>query len=140
LRLTLAGLFILTAALWNGLRMEQALLFGKTLAEYHLRLGPAYVAVSGGLWLVTGLILFLGLWTGQRWSRIAAIVAVCVYTAWYWFDRLVAQVLHINWPFALTATVVILVLILFALGSPKMAWFFRQKEAYERQSKDQPSA
>jgi formate hydrogenlyase subunit 3/multisubunit Na+/H+ antiporter MnhD subunit len=140
LRLTLAGLLILATALWNGVRLEQSLFFGKTLAEYHLRPGPAYVAVSGGIWLATGLILIVGLWTGRRWSGPAGIAAVCAYAAWYWFDRLVLQVLHLNWPFSLAATFVLLFLALFALGSPKTARFLRQKEAYERQSKSQAAA
>jgi hypothetical protein len=140
LRLTLAGLLVLAAGLWNGLRLEQALLFGKTLGEYHLRPGAAYVALSGGCWLVMGLVVFTAVWTGKKWGRIAALAAVCTYAAWYWFDRLVVQVLHRNWPFALMVTLVLLSLVLFALVSPKTVRFLRQKEAYERQSKSQASA
>jgi predicted PurR-regulated permease PerM len=135
----LTGLLFLAAALWNGLRLEQSLLFGRTLADYHIRPGTVYLAFSGGFWLITGLILFVALWSGRKWSRTAAISAVCAYAAWYWFDRLVLQVLHNNWPFSLAITFVVLIVVLFALVSAKTARFLGQIEAFQRQSKSQAS-
>jgi len=139
-RLTLAGLLILAAALWNGLRLVEAILFWKTLAEYHLRAGPAYVALSGGFWLAAGLVLFAALWTGRKWSGSAAIAAVCAYATWFWFDRLVLQVPHANMPFVLATSLLILIVILAALASSRTRRFLRQKEEYERQSKSQAPA
>ena len=118
-------------AAWNGLRLGEALSFWKTLEEYGAY--PLYIAMSGGVWLITGLFLVRGLWQGKAWGRLAALGGAAGYASWYWFDRLVLQKPHANWPFAMIATIVFLLLILFILFSRGTRQFF-QKDAYERKS------
>ena len=139
-RITLVALLMLCGGLWNALRLEQALVFWKTLAGYHLRPGPAYLALSGALWMLAGLALCFGLWTGKRWSRWAAVSVCGLYFVWYWVDRLAAQLPHLNWPFALGVDLLTLALVQLALNTPATEHFLRQKEAYERRSKDQSPA
>jgi len=117
-------MYVFWLAAWNGLRLVEAIFFWKTLAEYGTH--PIYIAVSGGVWLIAGLLLVWGLWLGKTWSWMAAFTGTAGYAAWYWFDRLVLQKTHANWPFALTATVVSLLIILPILSLRSTRLFFQR--------------
>jgi hypothetical protein len=97
-------------ASWNGLRLGTAIFFWKTLTEYGAH--PLYIAASGGVWLIAAFWLVWGLWQGKTWGWMAAFSGIAGYVAWYWLDRLVLQKPHANWPYALTATVVSLLIVL----------------------------
>jgi hypothetical protein len=58
IRVTLLALLMLVIALWNGLRLGQAIFFWKTLQEYGA--SPWYIVISGGFWLLGGLALAWG--------------------------------------------------------------------------------
>lgn len=103
---TLLALFVLGLALWNGLRLVQAIVFWSILKEYQAEPGPLYAAISGGFWLLVGLSIVWGLWQGKAWAWFAALGSAAGYASWYWFDRLVLQEPHSNWPFALVSTVI----------------------------------
>ncbi len=103
---TLLALFVLGLALWNGLRLVQAIVFWSILKEYQAGPGPLYAAISGGVWLLAGLFIVWGLWRAKAWARFAALGGAAGYGSWYWFDRLVLQEPHSNWPFALVSTVI----------------------------------
>ena len=111
-------------AIWNGLRLGSAIFFWKTLADYGAH--PLYIAISGGAWLITGLLLVWGLWRGETWGWKAAIGSTASYVVWFWFDRLVLQKPHSNWPFALTASVVSLLIILPILFLRRTRLFFQR--------------
>lgn len=134
---TILAILAFLLAAWNGLRLWEAIYFWKTLARYDAP--PLYIAISGGVWLVTGVLLTWGLWRGKFWARGAVLIGISGYTIWYWFDRLALQQPHANWPFALIVTVVFLSLILFILFSRKTKQFF-QRDAHERKSENPISA
>jgi len=119
----------LCTALWNSLRLGEAIFFWKTLAEYGAH--PLYIAMSGGVWFIAGLLLAWGLWRGKAWAWLAAIGGAAGYGCWYWFDRLVLQKPHANWPFVLGASVIFLLFILIILFSHNTRRFF-QRDAHER--------
>ncbi len=123
---TLLALFVLGLALWNGLRLAQVIIFWSILQEYQAEPGPLYAAISGGFWLLVGLPIVWGLWRGKAWARLAALGGAAVYGSWYWFDRLVLQEPHANWPFALVSTVIFIssFSVLFRRGA---SHFFHQK-------------
>jgi hypothetical protein len=120
-RITCIAIIIVFAAIWNGLRLGETIFFWKTLEKYGAH--PLYISISGGLWLLVGLVLFEGLWLGKAWVLVASLGGIVGYTAWYWFDRLVMQVPHANWPFVLTATLVFMLIILIVLLSHKSKLF-----------------
>lgn len=103
---TLLALFILGMALWNGLRLVQAIVFWSIMKEYQAEPGPLYTSISGGVWLLAGLSIVWGLWKEKGWARFAALGSAAVYGFWYWFNRLVMQEPHSNWPFALMSTLI----------------------------------
>jgi len=119
---------VVFAAAWNGLRLEQAIFFWKTLQAYGAH--PLYIAISGAFWLITGLLLAWGFWLGKAWGWAAVLAGTTAYTAWYWFDRLVLQQPHSNWPFVLVANSLFLLIIFTILFSRRTRLFFK-RDAYE---------
>ena len=129
LRIIFLALVVLAVAIWNGLRLGETIFFWKTLEQYGAH--PLYIAISGTLWILIGLVVFMGVWLGKTWGWAAALGGTVGYITWYWFDRLVLQKPHANWPFVLILTLVLLLIILMILISRKTRRFF-QRDAYER--------
>jgi len=102
---TMLAVIVLGLALWNGLRLMQAISFWSIIKEYHGDPGPLYVAICGGFWFLAGLSITWGLWHRKTWAWFGALGGVICYGFWYWFDRLVFQKPHSNWPFALASTI-----------------------------------
>ncbi len=137
---SLLAVLIFLIGIWNGFRMVEAALFWKVLAEYHLNPGPLYVSTSGGFWLLAALFLTYGLWLGKSWSWWASIGASLAYALWYWTDRLLLQVPHANWPFALAVTLIVLAVISLALFSPATLRFLKRKDRGKADLEGRPSA
>jgi hypothetical protein len=125
LRVTLFVMLILWLTLWNGLRLGEAIFFGKTLQEYHA--GPFYIGASGGVWLLLGLALAWGAWAGKPWAWIASIAGTAGYTLWSWFDRLALQKARVNNSFALAVTLLLLAIVSFILFTRRTRQFFRKE-------------
>lgn len=124
--LTFLALLASLLAAWNGLRLGAALAFRETLAEYASRGGAIYLVSSGTFWLIAGLAVAWGLWRGKAWGRLAACGAAAACFGWYWFDRLALQTPRPNWPFALAASLLLLVLTLSILSSRKVKTHFQR--------------
>ena len=125
-------MLVLAVAVWNILRLGETVFFWKTLENYGAH--PLYIAISGAVWLIAGLLLVWGLWQGKAWGWAAMLGGTAGYTAWYWIDRLVLQKPHANWPFALVANFVFLLIIFAILFSRQTRSFFK-RDAYERKPK-----
>ena len=121
-------LFLLFAA-WNGLRLGETIFFWKTLGEFGAF--PLYIALTGAVWLIVSLLLFLTFWRGKAWGRLAALIGMLGYTIWYWFDRLVLQKPHANLQFVAVVNILFLLLVLLILISRKTRIFF-QRDTHER--------
>jgi hypothetical protein len=117
---------------WNGIRLGETIFFWKTLGQYGAH--PLYIAINGAVWLIAGLLLLWGLWLGKAWGWAAVLGGTVGYTTWYWYDRLVVQKPHANWPFVLIGNIIFLLLIFTILFSSKTRRFFK-KDAYEQKSK-----
>ena len=134
---TLVAFVVLIFSVWNGIKLSGVILFWPSLIEYRSSPGPLYNALTSAIWLVAGITLFWGLWSGWRRGRQAAIVVIAGYTLWYWLDRLVLQQgYQANWLFTLVSTAILLLVVLSVLLSRGASRFFR-KESYEHKSKNQ---
>ena len=125
---------VLSLSAWQGLRLIQAIRFWDILDEYGVRNGPAYLAVSGGAWLVAGLALAWFIRRGLPWGRGMTFLAAVGYTAWVWFDRLAIQGTRSNWPFTLFVTLLLFAFTVLLLFDPGVKAHFRQRETHERPS------
>lgn len=123
---TLAAV-ILWLALWNSLRLVQAILFWDTLAGYQMRGGSLYLAVSGGVWAAIGFILGWAAWQGKPWAWGATLGAAAGYGSWVWFDRFILQKPHGNEPFVQALTIVMLLFVLLLLFSGKIRDFYHDR-------------
>jgi hypothetical protein len=128
-RVACLAIIIVFAAVWNGLRLGETIFFWKTMAKYGAH--PLYIAISGTLWLLIGLVVFLGVWLGKTWGWAVALGGSVGYSTWYWFDRLAMQKPHANWPFVLIANLAFLLIILMILMSHKTRRFFK-RDVYEQ--------
>ena len=126
------AILALWMAVWNGLRLAETIFFWNTLQNYGAH--PLNIAISGAVWLITGLLLVWGLWMGKTWGWAAMLGGTTTYTAWYWIDRLVLQEPHANWPFVLIVNIVFMLIIFAILFSHQTRSFFK-RYAYERKSK-----
>ena len=132
--ITILAIFVFLLAAWNGLRLGETIFFWKTLKTYGAH--PLYIAISGGVWFIAGLLLFWGLWFGKPWGWASALGGTVGYFAWYWFDRLVLEQPRVNWPFVLVADIVFLLFIFAILFSRRTRLFFK-RDAYERKPQTQ---
>ncbi len=112
----------LGSSAWNGLRLSEAFFFWKTLTKFGA--SPQYIAISGGIWFISGITLATGIWLRKTWAWAGTIGCMAGYSVWYWLDRLFLQVPHSNWLFALTFTVLMLLISVFILFSPKTRSYF----------------
>jgi hypothetical protein len=133
IRVYLLAIIFLWLAVWNGLRLGEAIFFWSTLDKY--RGHPLYIAISAAVWIIAGLLIACGLWLGKAWGWASALVGMVGYTAWYWFDRLVIQEPPANWLFVLIVNIVILLILFTILFSSKTRRFFK-RDAYERKPKN----
>jgi hypothetical protein len=92
-----------------------------------LPISPVYLAASGLIWFLVGLVLFWGLWRGERWAPVFTRWASFAYLVYYWGDRLFLSdqaAIHVNRPFAVGLSLIIVVVILWILSGRKAKRFF----------------
>jgi hypothetical protein len=127
LPVTLLALLVLLLAAWNGVRCYAALASRDLLAELGAAPGPFYIALTGLLWALAGLILFRGLWIGRRWAPVAGWTYMGLYLLYFWADRLLFRTLERtqNIVFVLVLQVAALALTALALSGQRGISFFK---------------
>jgi hypothetical protein len=121
-RVTIVSLLFFCTACWNGYRLLEAINFWHTLRNYGA--SPLYIAISGGFWLLIGLLCAWWLWAGKPWARLSTLAGLFGYTVWYWLDRLFVQESHLNWPFATAINIILITVFISFLLSDKSKRFF----------------
>ncbi len=134
LSVTVLLLIVVWVTIHNGVRFGSAIAAWSTLREFASPPGPLYIALTGLFWTLAGWPVAYGLYLGRRWARGVTAIAVVLYAAYYWLDRLFVQSggLRPNWPFALAITAYMLGLTVEALVLPGNASFFAEREHHER--------
>jgi hypothetical protein len=130
LRVTLLLWLVLTLAAWNALRLWTALAWHNVLNEFSAQPASTITAISGAVWMVTGIILIWGIWQKKAWAAKLLLGASAGYTVWYWSERLIWQTPHPNWLFAVIVNLALLVFILFTTR-------LLTREAHERKIENQ---
>lgn len=125
LSVTLVLLGVLTLAGFNLLRFVASLqqwIFLDSLPTVH----PVYLAVTGFLWAITGLVLVRGLWLGKQWSVRGTQAWVLLYSLYFWLDRwlVASNGSGYNWPFAVVMNCIFVVLVFWILSNRKAKAFF----------------
>jgi hypothetical protein len=84
----LAGV-TLAISLVGWLRLLVAIGGWNYLGEIAPAVLPVYLAISGMIWALIGMVSAVGIWFRKRWAVILLGCAVISFTVWYWLDRLV---------------------------------------------------
>jgi hypothetical protein len=128
-RVTLLYLLVLTLSAWNGLRLWTALAWQSILNEFSAQPPPIITAVSGAVWVITGIILIWSIWQKKVWAAKMLIGVATGYSVWYWSERFLWQNPHPNWLFTVIVNLALFVFILFT--SKLIA-----REAHERKNEN----
>ncbi len=138
------GFLLFSLAGW--LRLYLSILDWQLLASFGAFPGPLYLAVSGLIPGLYGVVAAAGLWLGQPWAPPAARIGTLAAAIWYWLDRLFfarSDLSWTNWPFWAGVTVVCLLLVFLILSAPPQRRFFQaslestQNTAGERKGNDE---
>jgi hypothetical protein len=128
-RVTLLLWLVLTLSAWNGLRLWTALTWHNIVDEFSAQPSSTIIAISGSVWMVTGIILIWGIWLKKAWAVKLLLGASAGYTVWYWSERLIWQTPHPNWLFAVIVNLGLLAFILFTIKP-------LTREAHERKNEN----
>ena len=120
---------VLSLSAWGGLRLVTAIRWWDTLLEFVPAPGPLYIAISGGIGLLSGMLLLWGIWQANAWIRYALLGTGVIFIAWYWGDRLIFRSSNANWPFALLASIILLIVLTACILMPSTKTFLSQREA-----------
>lgn len=140
LRITLLLWLVLIITALNAVRLITAIFWGRTLQPYISLPGVYYVAISGGVWTLAGLLVLGSFWRRARYTHLVFLAGAVCYTSWLWADRLLLQSApSANWPFMLAGTIVLLGYTAAVVLDPRNRAYFR-KESYERKPEESASS
>lgn len=98
---------------------------------------PLYIALTGLIWGMVGLVLFWSLWRGLSWAPRLMQASMLTYAAYYWLDKIflaertalssqesLSAFLPLNWPFTITMTALFFIVTVWILSRPDTKVFF----------------
>jgi hypothetical protein len=132
--LLMLGVLILTVI--NLIRFGLSIKYWVFLSS-RLGISPIYLALTGFLWSVAGVILLWGLWKAKTWAPKLMQAVALTYALYYWLDHIfrlghsvsgtsgaIRVLLPINWRFSTAVTVVGLVYMVWTLSGSKTKSYF----------------
>lgn len=133
-RVTVLAFAVLTLSGLHTARFILALLRWQDLAVFP-GVSRLYIALTGAFWAAIGLPLAWGLWRGKIWASRLMRLAVFVFSAYYWLDRLwvanrgIGSTLSLpqNWLFVAVLNSIGIGLLLWVLSSPSVRSFFGEQ-------------
>jgi len=117
---------VLIVAGMNLARLAQAVREWNYL-ESLLPVSPAYLAVTGLVWGVLGLLAAWRMWQGQLWSRWFGLAFIVAFSAYYWIDRLFLPGYpgrNANWMFSAGLNLLVIAWSALTLTRPKVKRYF----------------
>jgi hypothetical protein len=119
----------LILVVFNTIRFMTALFKWDLLLSLMPSPGPLYITISGALWTLGWLGVYLGVFFAKRWSGAAFLVLAFLYASYYWLDRLIFQP-HIersNALFSFSISLLFFVSAIIILALPKSREYFYEK-------------
>ncbi len=123
---------VLSLSAWGLLRFFAALHWQAVLNQFHARLGPLYLSITGAGWAVAGIVLLWSIWVGKRWSYPAIPVSIALWLAEYWLERLFFEAPRANLPFMLGISVLLLVVTSLITFNRQTKNFLLKSEEHEQ--------
>jgi hypothetical protein len=128
-RVTLLYVLVLTLTAWNGLRLGTAFAWNQILTKYSFSMPPFFTALSGATWMLLGLFLIWSMWQKKAWTGSLLIGSAAGYSTFYWAERVLWQLPHPNWIFAITVNLAGFIIILSNVRT-------LMREAHERENEN----
>ncbi len=131
---TLLLWLVLILSAWGAVRFFAALRFWDVLNEFDARLSPLYLSATGAGWGAVGGVLFWGVMSRRAWMPSVVMIAAFVWQIQYWVERIFFQSPRANLPFALIASLFLLIITTAITLYPSTKQFFKRSEAHERKT------
>lgn len=137
---TILAMGVLIISVINLVRLALSIRDWKFLASWP-GVSPLYIASTGLIWTLTGLILLWGLWRAKNWAPQLMQALALTYALFYWLDHIflvnhpltgangsMRALLPINWPFAAGVTAVCLAYTAWTINRRKVKTYFGQDD------------
>jgi hypothetical protein len=133
---TLLLWLVLSLSAWGVVRLFAALRWWDVLNEFGASLSPLYLSITGTGWAVAGIVLLWGLFSGKLWTRLAIPISVFLWLIGYWIERMFFEWPRANLPFALMASILLVLLTLVSAFNRKTKKFLMRSEEHEQPNED----
>ena len=137
---TLLLWMVLCLSAWGMLRLFAALRWWEVLDQYGARLGPLYLAFTGAVWAIAGVVLVWSVWAGKSWSYLAIPVSIFLWLAEYWLERIIFQDPRANLDFMISVSIVLSAVTLIIIFNQNTRDFLVKSEKHEKSDQDPASA
>jgi len=129
---TLLLWLVLSLSAWGAVRLFAALRWWGVLKEFGARLSPPYLFVTGIGWVIVGGVLLWSLFRGKAWARLGMLVSIALWLMEYWIERVFFEAPRANLFFALTLSILLLIVTLASASNRKTKEFFVRSEEHEQ--------
>lgn len=129
---TLLLWWVLILSAWGAIRFAASLRWWDVLNEFHARLNPLYLSITGAGWVIAGGVLFWGIAARKRWSRTAVLAGTIGWQVELWVERVLFATQSSNLPYALTISCLLIVSIGVLALHPRTRKYLTRIEEYEQ--------
>lgn len=123
---------VLSLSAWGAVRFVAALRWRDVLAEFGSSLSPLYLSVTGAGWVAAGGVLVFAILRRKAWARPGAVTFILLWLIEYWIERILFQAPRANLPFALTFSILAVIITGILAFLPGTKSFFAKSEAHEQ--------
>ena len=127
---TLLLWMVLSLLAWGVIRLTASLRAWNVLSEFGS--SPVYLSITGAGWGVAGGALLSSILNARAWTRPAIAASAFLWLAEYWIERIFFQSPRANMPFALTFSIIVIVVTVILTILPGTISFFTKSEEHEQ--------
>src|SRR5512140_2043494 len=131
---------VLCLSSWGLLRLLGTLRWWEVVDRFRSSLSPQYLALTGAVWMVAGIVLLWSIYAGKRWAYLALPLSIFIWLAEYWLERIFFQDPRANLSFMIAVTLAISALTLVITYNRRTKEFFLKSEEHEQPDQDPTSA
>jgi hypothetical protein len=139
-RVTLLLWLVLSLSAWGAIRLFGTFRWWSVLNEFGARPSPLYLSITGAGWIVVGGVLLWSLFSGKSWARLAIPLSIFLWVMEYWVERMFFEAPRANFFFALSASILLLIVTFFSTFNQKTRKFFIKSEEHEQPNEHSDSA
>ena len=132
---TLLLVLVLCLSAWGSVRFFAAFRWRNELYEFGAQLSPMYLALSGLGWTLGGVAIYWGIIRRNSLARHWVVAAAGLWQLQYWMERVFFQAARPNIGFVLTATLVMLLIVVIAASQTNTIRYLSKSEEHGQADK-----